>query len=420
VTLGQKLRSARLEERLTQQQLAGNDLTKSYISEVERGRRTPRRMTLKVLAHRLHKPLSYFLDGASEDGEAEVFLQLGLARLLAGSAQGAIVSLEKALDLAVNQSAEVLQARIELALALVDQQLGSLQRAQRRLDRCLRVLIRSGDGAALAAVHCCLGFVKLGAGDPASALWAFQAGLQFSEYLGQDPLLRTRLHLGIAIAHRKLGDTHAAREALAQALELAHPFRDQHHKASWHLEIADAMVGGGRFEQAFEHLGKAVAIHETLAHNRQLAEIHKHLGELDGDQGNWNAAEGHYRWSIVLHRAADNLPGVAHALSDLAEALLQRASPEAARVVCEGALALLAGEADQDGRAHILRVLGTMHRIAGRREEARIVLEESLTLFGKIDHKNDVRLVRQELALVALEGDDIEEARRHLEALQET
>ncbi|HET9000327.1 MAG TPA: tetratricopeptide repeat protein, partial [bacterium] len=107
-------------------------------------------------------------------------------------------------------------------------------------------MIRSGDGAALAAVHCCFGFVKLGAGDPGSALWAFEAGLQFSEYLGQDPLLHTRLHLGIGIAHRKLGDTQAAREALAQALEIAHPFRDQHHKASWHLEIADAMVGANR------------------------------------------------------------------------------------------------------------------------------------------------------------------------------
>ena len=186
--------------------------------------------------------------------------------------------------------------------------MGGLQRAQRRLDRCLRVLIRSGDGAALAAVHCCLGFVKLGAGDPGSALWAFEAGLQFSEYLGQDPLLHTRLHLGIGIAHRKLGDTQAAREALAQALEIAHPFRDQHHKASWHLEIADAMVGAGRFEQAFEHLGKAVAVHETLAHKRKLAEIHEHLGELDGEQGNWEAAEGHYRWSAVLHGAAVNLP----------------------------------------------------------------------------------------------------------------
>ena len=53
MTLGQKIRIARLEQRLTQEQLAGSDLTKSYISEVERGRRIPRLLTLKVLARRL-------------------------------------------------------------------------------------------------------------------------------------------------------------------------------------------------------------------------------------------------------------------------------------------------------------------------------------------------------------------------------
>ncbi len=43
--------------------------------------RQPRRTTLKALARRLHKRLSYFLEGAAEDCEAEVYLQLGLARL---------------------------------------------------------------------------------------------------------------------------------------------------------------------------------------------------------------------------------------------------------------------------------------------------------------------------------------------------
>lgn len=105
-------------------------------------------------------------------------------------------------------------------------------------------------------------------------------------------------------------------------------------------------------------------------------------------------------------------------MSALAEVLMHRTSPEAARAVCEGALGLLEGQTDQDKRAHILRVLGTMYRVAGRREEAKNSLRESLALFGEINHKNDVRLVHQELALVALECGDIEEARQHLEALQ--
>jgi len=66
VTLGQKIRAARLERRLTQEQLGSRDFTKSYVSELERDHRTPRLTTLKILARRLKRPLSYFLDGVTE------------------------------------------------------------------------------------------------------------------------------------------------------------------------------------------------------------------------------------------------------------------------------------------------------------------------------------------------------------------
>jgi tetratricopeptide (TPR) repeat protein len=418
VTLGQKIRSARIEERLTQEQLAGADLSKSYISEVERGRRTPRLITLKVLARRLHRPLSYFLDGAAEDREAEVHLQLGMAHLEADSVRSALTSLEKALELAVQQADEALQARIELALARADQKLGSPQRAQRRLDRSLRVLIRTADAPSMAAAHCCLGLIKLDCGDPGAALWSFQAGLQFTESVSGDPGLRSRLHCGIGLAHRKLGNAHEAREAFGLALEVADSVRDHHRVASRHLELAESAAGAGRFEQALEHAWKGLAVAEALSHTRRLAEIHGLLGELDSMEGRWETAEHHFRWSVVLHGAAANLPLAAGMLSRVAEVLVERASPDAARAMCEAAVGLLNGESDRDERAHVLRVMGTICRIAGRREEAEAALQESLTLFGRLNPR-DQRLIHQELALLALEAGDLEEARKHLETLQQ-
>ncbi len=415
MTLGQKIRIARLEQRLTQEQLAGGDLTKSYISEVERGRRIPRRITLKALARRLERPLAHFLDGVPEDREAEAYLRLGLARLQAEAAESAIPPLERALDLTVQQGEEVLQARIELALAMVDQTLGLLPRAQRRMDRCLRVLVRAGDAASLAAAHCCLGLIKLHSGDPASAIWAFQAGLQFAERLPQDPALRSRLYFEIGIAHRRLGHVQAARDSFGAALEAAAPFRDHHRVASRHLHLADAAVEGGRYEQGCEHAGNALAIHEALTHTRRVAEIHECLGGLDREEGRWEEAACHYRWSVVLNGAAGNLPGAAQTLARLAEVLLDRASPAAARAMCETALDLLGGDPGRDERADALRILGTIHRMAGQRAEAKTALQESLDLLSRFNRKDDARLVRQELALLALEANDLEEARRHLQ-----
>jgi tetratricopeptide (TPR) repeat protein len=419
VTLGEKIRAARLAERLTQEQLAGDDLSKSYISEVERGRRTPRRVTLKVLAQRLHQPLSHFLDGAAEDSDAEVYLGLGLAQLRGGLAERAVSSLHKALDLALPGRSETLPARIELALALADQQRGYAQQAQRRLDRCLQIFARTGDAASAATAQYCLGRIKLESGDPASAVWAFQAALRYLDSLSQAPLLRSQLYLAMGIAHRRMGDMQAAREAFDLALEVVHPFQDHYHLASWHLELADAAASEGRFEKASEHISRADAVSEAFAPKRTLAEAHDGLGRLEGEKGNWEAAEFHYGWSVALHGAAANVPAAAQALSGLAEVLLQRAAPEAARAACEGALGLLNGETDHHGRAHILRVLGTMHRIAGRSEQARTALLESLDLSGRLGQKANTHLVHQELAVLALERGDVEEARVHLQNLQQ-
>ena len=156
-----------------------------------------------------------------------------------------------------------------------------------------------------------------------------------------------------------------------------------------------------------------------FASKRTLADVHDGLGRLEREKGNWAAAELHYGWSVALYGAAADAPAAAQALSGFAEVLLQRAAPEAARAACEGALGLLNGETDHHGRAHILRVLGTMHRIAGRTEQARTALLESLDLSGRFGQKANAHLAHQELAVLALDRGDVEEARLHLQNLQQ-
>ena len=68
MTIADRVRTARIAANKTQQQLAGDTYSKSYISAVERGKMTPSVQALGVLAQRLGLPVSYFL------GESEVDL----------------------------------------------------------------------------------------------------------------------------------------------------------------------------------------------------------------------------------------------------------------------------------------------------------------------------------------------------------
>lgn len=60
--LGERLRQARLEAGLTQRALCGEAITRNMLSQIENGSAKPSMDTLRYLASRLGKPLSYFLD----------------------------------------------------------------------------------------------------------------------------------------------------------------------------------------------------------------------------------------------------------------------------------------------------------------------------------------------------------------------
>ncbi len=60
--LGQRLRQARLEANLSQRALCGEEITRNMLSRIENGAAKPSMKTLRYLAGRLGKPMSYFLE----------------------------------------------------------------------------------------------------------------------------------------------------------------------------------------------------------------------------------------------------------------------------------------------------------------------------------------------------------------------
>src|SRR5919198_4951188 len=61
VTLGERVRAARRELGMSQAQLAGEELTKGFISQVEAGLVRPSLRSLQIIATRLGRSLDYFI-----------------------------------------------------------------------------------------------------------------------------------------------------------------------------------------------------------------------------------------------------------------------------------------------------------------------------------------------------------------------
>ncbi|MEN1935285.1 helix-turn-helix domain-containing protein [Paenibacillus sp. 102] len=66
-TLGEKIKALRKEKRLTQTKLAGTELTKSMLSQIENGKATPSMKTLQYIASKLGCEASFLLEEDNEE-----------------------------------------------------------------------------------------------------------------------------------------------------------------------------------------------------------------------------------------------------------------------------------------------------------------------------------------------------------------
>ena len=74
--LGEKLLKARQEAGLSQRQLCGEVITRNMLSQIEHGTARPSMETLRYLAARLEKPISYFLEEDMDAAPLETLRQL--------------------------------------------------------------------------------------------------------------------------------------------------------------------------------------------------------------------------------------------------------------------------------------------------------------------------------------------------------
>ena len=114
--LGEKIRKARLEAGLSQRQLCGEEITRNMLSLIEHGTAKPSMKTLRCLAQRLGKPISYFLeDGAEDPGaltqSADVLRQAAEA-LAEGKAIYAAQLLEQVASPLLHREKQLLMARV--------------------------------------------------------------------------------------------------------------------------------------------------------------------------------------------------------------------------------------------------------------------------------------------------------------------
>ncbi|HEY6794282.1 MAG TPA: helix-turn-helix domain-containing protein [Kineosporiaceae bacterium] len=130
-TFGERLRSLRLEAGLSQQALASDEVSASYVSLLEAGKRTPRSEVVHHLAARLGCSTTRLLEGQPSEREQIIDLELAYARLAIehGESADAAARLRRLLEQDPDAIPQKIRDDICVLLATAHERQGELESA---------------------------------------------------------------------------------------------------------------------------------------------------------------------------------------------------------------------------------------------------------------------------------------------------
>lgn len=249
--LGERLKRARLEAGLSQRQLCAGVVTRNMLSQIENGTARPSMDTLKVLAFRLERPLSWFLE---EDPVTPAQNRILQARASASEPQRVLALL------ATGDQDPMFDPERYLMCALARMELARQALAQNRRAYAQGLLESAGEDGAKTPY-----FTR--AMERERILLLYQARPDLAKTLAaqlprspEETLLRAA----------------AAQNAEAQSRILdADPWEDPR----WYLARGDAWFEGGQYESALACYRHAEQTPHTL---RRQEECCRELGDYKG------------------------------------------------------------------------------------------------------------------------------------------
>lgn len=404
LTLGQRLRRARLAAGLTQEALGKPGLTKGFISLLEHDRAMPSVATLERLAARLGQPVSYFLDGEAAMSE-KMLAVLGsrgrgeLGRRQYDAARKVFAELS-ALAGACRNAPMRTQADLGLGEALLGLQ--RLREARAHLDRALR----AGPDAATPMVRCRalhgLATIAHRQGQFSQAMALYKEALEVLPQLGgAEPQLAGEIHLQLGTVLGRLGHVDEAVGAYTRAREVFETAHRPDRMGETLMGLGNVLSTSGELEGALSMYERARTLFEQHEDLGAAAQVRHSLGVALMQTGRPRDALTHFQASLALTQRLEDEAGECRALTQLARCHFVLGDRGPAAELAERAIARsrAAGQPGEEARAHI--VLGMLAAERGDTEGAVGTLQEAAAQCRRSGMMAELAATCHELARLA-------------------
>lgn len=411
--LGEQVRSARRERGMSQAQLAGEELTKGFISQVESNLVRPSVRSLQIIASRLGKSLDYFLgDVPLATGKRLAFHRLA-AEAAAERHDWKVVRDE------VGSGLECVPPKRERAALLRLLAQADLAAAQRepafdRINEALSLLDPATDAAEVARLQHLRGVAYGQLNQYLAAAEALeQARDTMERHEVMDPRQRARILVALGTVYRRLGRTAKAMQTYSSALDLASASSELRVAAQGYMGVAVSLYDSGELDAAIHNYRRALDLFERVEDRAfELSVLHS-LASIHFERGAADEARVLADRSLDLARMAGDERVAAAAQVILARIALAGGDPEAALELAKAAEKMLA--MDRVQRADALRVIGAAHDALKAHAASDRAYKKAIELLAEVDDRPDRSAFAAEYAKKLRARGDVDSAFHYLE-----
>ena len=416
VTLGERVRAARRELGMSQAQLAGDELTKGFISQVEAGLVRPSLRSLQVIALRLGRSLDYFIGDESLAGaKRRVFHRLA-AQAAAERRDWPAVRHEAMAALAQPSTQGAERATLLRYLATADTAEGKREQAFERLAEAMTLVDAQSDATELAHLLHARGVLYVEHGQLAAGAESLEAARDLMEQREiTDPRLRARTLVHLGTVYRRLHRTAKALATYELALAVASRSSELRLAAQSHMGVAVALYDAGELDAAIANYQRALGLFERVSDTAVELSVMQSLATVQFEHGDMTAArETVDRCTERAALAGDVRVG---AIVDVLRAriTLEEGDAENALHLAESAAARLAELGDDRQQADALRVAAAAEHARCNYAASDSAYRKAIELLASIEDHPDLSTLAAEYAQKLRARGDLESAFAYLE-----
>jgi len=405
-TLGERVRAARRGLGMSQAQLAGEELTKGFISQIESGLVRPSVRSLQIIATRLGRPLDYFVGDEPLAAAKRVRFHRLAAEAAVERRDWPVVRSEASAALASAVPARERGALLRL-VALADLAAGDAEAVFERVSEALRIIDVTVDASEVARLLHLRGQAYLRHGQLGAAVESLEASRDtLDRHEVADPRLRARVLVTLATAYRRLNRAAKALSTYESALALAARTSEIRTAAQGYMGIAVSLYDSGELDGAINNYARALELFARLGDTSFELSVLQSLATVHVEQGEIEAARRAAERCLERADAVDDPNMRAIAETILARVALAEGDHEQALRVVTKAESALAALGDERQRADALRVMGLAHHAAGDHAASDRVFRQAVAILTEIKDQPDLAAVAGEYArLLRARGD---------------